>query len=52
MALNELPGLDLLATAVMLIDENERVRYMNPAAENLFGLSSRNAEGAAIETVF
>jgi two-component system, NtrC family, nitrogen regulation sensor histidine kinase GlnL len=52
MALNELPGLDLLATAVMLIDENERVRYMNPAAENLFGLSSRNAEGTPIESIF
>jgi two-component system nitrogen regulation sensor histidine kinase GlnL len=36
----------------MLLDEHERVRYMNPAAENLFGLSSRNAEGAAIELLF
>jgi two-component system nitrogen regulation sensor histidine kinase GlnL len=52
MALNELPGLDLLATAVMLIDESERVRYMNPSAENLFGLSSRNAEGTPIEAIF
>jgi two-component system, NtrC family, nitrogen regulation sensor histidine kinase GlnL len=52
MALDELLGLDLLATAVMLIDENERVRYMNPSAENLFGLSSRSAEGAAIEAIF
>jgi two-component system nitrogen regulation sensor histidine kinase GlnL len=52
MALNALYGLDLLATAVMLLDENERVRYMNPAAENLFGVSSRNAEGAAIELMF
>ncbi|HEX2830002.1 MAG TPA: nitrogen regulation protein NR(II) [Burkholderiales bacterium] len=52
MALNELPGLDLLATAVMLIDESERVRYMNPSAESLFGLSSRNAEGTPIEAIF
>ena len=52
MAFNPLYGLDLLATAVMLLDEHERVRYMNPSAENLFGLSSRNAEGAAIEVLF
>jgi two-component system nitrogen regulation sensor histidine kinase GlnL len=52
MAYPALYGLDLLATAVMLLDEHERVRYMNPAAENLLGLSSRNAEGAAIELLF
>ena len=52
MAHHALYGLDLLATAVMLLDERERVRYMNPSAENLFGLSSRNAEGAAIEVLF
>jgi two-component system nitrogen regulation sensor histidine kinase GlnL len=52
MAQHALYGLDLLATAVMLLDEHERVCYMNPAAENLFGLSSRNARGAAIEMLF
>src|SRR5688572_26387259 len=52
MATHALHGLDLLATAVMLLDEHERVRYMNPSAENLFGLSSRNAEGAAVEMLF
>ncbi|MGZ5091256.1 MAG: nitrogen regulation protein NR(II) [Burkholderiales bacterium] len=52
MPTSALSGLDLLATAVMLVDENERVRYMNPAAENLFGLSTRNAEGAALEALF
>src|SRR4051812_15979482 len=52
MTANALSGLDLLATAVMLIDEHERVRYMNPAAENLFGLSTRNAEGTPLETLF
>jgi two-component system nitrogen regulation sensor histidine kinase GlnL len=36
----------------MLLDEDELVRYMNPSAENLFGLSSRNAEGAPIDTLF
>jgi two-component system, NtrC family, nitrogen regulation sensor histidine kinase GlnL len=35
------PGrdLDLLATAVLLIDEHGRISYANPAAENLFDLS-------------
>src|SRR5262249_51092022 len=28
------------------------VCYMNPAAENLFGLSSRNAEGTPIDVLF
>jgi len=37
-----LPGLDYLATAVLLLDENLRVAYANPAAENLFALSRRN----------
>src|SRR5215210_1443537 len=52
MATNALHGLDLLATAVMVVDENERVRYMNPAAENLFSLSARNAEGTPLEALF
>ena len=28
-------GLDLLASAVLLIDEGRLVRYINPAGENL-----------------
>ncbi|MDB5901815.1 MAG: two-component system sensor histidine kinase NtrB [Betaproteobacteria bacterium] len=52
MVTHALYGLDLLATAVMLINEHERVHYLNPAAENLFGLSSRNAEGTPIESLF
>jgi two-component system nitrogen regulation sensor histidine kinase GlnL len=51
-AIHALYGLDLLATAVMLLDERERVRYMNPSAENLFGLSSRNAQGTPVEALF
>ena len=51
-ATNALSGLDLLATAVMVVDQAGYVRYINPAAENLFGLSNRNAEGAHLETVF
>jgi two-component system, NtrC family, nitrogen regulation sensor histidine kinase GlnL len=52
MAAHALSGLDLLATAVVFVDERELVRYMNPAAENLFGLSSRNAQGAALDVLF
>jgi two-component system nitrogen regulation sensor histidine kinase GlnL len=52
MATTSLSGLDLLATAVMLVDDTGYVRYMNPAAENLFGLSIRNAEGEHLEAVF
>lgn len=35
-------GLDLLATAVLLLDAERRVRYMNPAAENLFAASAKS----------
>ena len=45
-------GLDLLAAAVMLVDEAGSVSYMNPAAENLFGLSSHSAEGEHLDTLF
>jgi two-component system, NtrC family, nitrogen regulation sensor histidine kinase GlnL len=45
-------GLDLLATAVVLVDDERIVRYMNPAAENLLGLSSASASGTLLESVF
>jgi len=41
MAAAPLAGLDLLATAVMLVDRELHVRYANPAAENLFELSTK-----------
>ncbi len=47
-----LSGLDLLAAAVMLVDENLAVHYMNPAAENLFELSSKNVTGLALDELF
>ena len=37
------PGLDILATAVLLLDEQRILRYLNPAAENLFGMSMHHA---------
>jgi len=38
-------GLDLLSSAVILLDGELRVRYCNPAAENLFAMSLRNCLG-------
>ena len=37
------PSLDLLATAVLILDERQIVRYLNPAAENLLGVSAHHA---------
>ncbi|MDD3352153.1 nitrogen regulation protein NR(II) [Zoogloea sp.] len=34
-------GLELLSSAVVLVDDELVVRYMNPGAENLFAVSSR-----------
>src|SRR5687768_1704075 len=47
-----LSGLDPLATAVVLVDAELAVRYMNPAAENLFEMSSRNIAGHALGDLF
>jgi len=41
-------GLDLLATAVVLVDGELAVHYMNPAAENLFEASSKNMAGLGL----
>lgn len=34
-------GLDLLSSAVILVDDRQAIRYVNPAAENLFGINQR-----------
>ncbi len=47
-----LPSADLLATAVVIADERRVIRYLNPAAENLLGISASHARGKAIEQVF
>ncbi|MCW5605855.1 MAG: nitrogen regulation protein NR(II) [Burkholderiales bacterium] len=47
-----LSGLDLLAAAVVLVDERMAVHYMNPAAENLFELSSKNVAGMPLDRLF
>lgn len=37
------PSPEILATAVLLLDDQRRLRYLNPAAENLFGVSRHHA---------
>ncbi len=47
-----LTGLDLLATAVILVDTGGVLRHMNPAAENLLELSHPHVVGQSIAEVF
>ena len=47
-----LSGLDLLATAVILVDDSDVLRHMNPAAENLLELSSSAVIGQGLADVF
>ena len=46
------PGLELLATAVLLLTESLEISYANPAAENLFELSRRQLLGNSARTLF
>ncbi len=46
------PSLEHLATAVILLDDQSRVVYLNPAAENLFALSNKNLIGQPILHAF
>ena len=39
--INAFAGLDLLSSAVILLDSDLTIQYLNPAAENLFAASSR-----------
>ena len=47
-----LAGLDLLATAIMLVDRELTVHYANPAAENLFELSTKALVGHTLVEIF
>lgn len=47
-----LPTLEHLNTAVILLDEESRIVYLNPAAENLFGLSKNNLLNHPLQHVF
>ncbi len=44
-------GLDLLASAVLLIDQDQAVRYINAAGENLLAASSRMLIGKTLGSV-
>ena len=46
------PGLETLATAVIVLDPARTVRYVNPAAENLFAVSRKNIVGHSLARVF
>ena len=42
------PNTDILATAILISDEQQITRYLNPAAENLLGISAIHALGRPI----
>ena len=44
--------LEILATAVLLLDGDRRLSYINPAAENLFALSFNHVRGEPIARLF
>lgn len=46
------PTLEHLTTAVLLLDGASRINYLNPAAENLFDISSKNSLGHTLQQVF
>ena len=52
MAVAALAGLDLLATAIVIVDRELIVRFANPAAENLFELSSKSLVGNTVTELF
>jgi len=46
-----LGGLELLASAVIFVDEGRHIRYLNPAAENLLAASLKTLQGRPLEHV-
>ena len=47
-----LPSLEHLSTAIVLLDDQSRIAYLNPAAENLFAVSHSNLLGLPLQQVF
>ena len=45
-------GLELLATAVVVLDETFVVRYANPAAESLFSVGLKSLKGQPLPSLF
>ncbi|MGH8728362.1 MAG: nitrogen regulation protein NR(II) [Burkholderiales bacterium] len=52
MSLREYPGLDVLATVVIMLEEDFSVSYANPAAQNLFEVPLRGFAGRKISDIF
>ncbi len=52
--MSEFPYLTLeyLATAIILLDEESRIAYINPAAEHLFDISEKNMHGVPLQQAF
>src|SRR4030065_920509 len=46
------PTVEHLATAVILLDDESGVVYLNPAAEHLFDVSGKNLRGLPMQQVF
>jgi two-component system nitrogen regulation sensor histidine kinase GlnL len=44
--------LEYLATSVILLDDESRIVYLNPAAENQFDVSGKNLMGHTVQQVF
>lgn len=45
-------GIELLATAVLVLDDRLLVQYVNPAAENLLGTAARSLRGQRFAALF
>lgn len=45
-------NLEHLATAVVLLDDESRISYLNPAAEYLFDVSGKNLQGHQLQQIF
>ena len=52
MATSITSSLEHLATSVILLDGESRVIYLNPAAENLLGLSNKHLIGQSLQQTF
>ncbi|HNC50791.1 MAG TPA: nitrogen regulation protein NR(II) [Accumulibacter sp.] len=48
---NQFAGLDLLSSAVVVLDARLAIRYLNPAAENLLAISNKIFAGCPLEGV-
>jgi len=49
--INQADVIDMLLTAVVVVDASLQIAYMNPAAESLFGTSATRAQGHSADTL-